>query len=666
MIKPQPGQLAAVCCRPTACPIAPAQATFQTIVQRNATKAGQEYLHHLAESRRIARSGEDAVADYQKLHLRTPDPEALSTAHLMLANFLDDIWLSAGARQDDVPILVLWNLNHVGSSLDEEKTGWRDRANAFQLLLQQRPSNSMGVILHKRAVSHLSRRSFHNNIAQHLEARNLELDIDLSLNYSRSHGNNRDSLTCHGWLCFSKGASGQSLAAKSLWAQSALLAGSIGELEQVRTEEMLAPMDAATRAFDAAAPGDISIKMRSQLTPQSTYERLVQEAVRGIKPKATNRDGVPMAVVCIVDNYNSAPGLALLKLQKEGCLAPRTAAGTSQSLTAEGPLDIRGILFPCSDTARDVVDFALKENAYRAWFNRQMVIPGHQRPPPQPWQDTYPEEPVFEVACLNSRGAFMVPQTAFKPFLDSDLVCMEAHAVMSRIQVAADSPSALLWTKLTPGSGGRLALPAGVVADVHEAPSTMPDAAGVTSVADLKKDGVLLADTPTPGGKMHVYVTKSNMAYIHVLADASVSRGERLLGLGSGGRKSEAEAEKCKEQKQACFPLEITSDSVEVFFPLAAGSGERLLTLYALLSQLTLDGHRKVGLSYHTLEAMEPHAQTGGLDRYKVQKVRPKFWGAKRARTREDEAGANNKLDCANIGALLNFDAIPNHYVKAS
>jgi hypothetical protein len=81
------------------------------------------------------------------------------------------------------------------------------------------------------------------------------------------------------------------------------------------------------------------------------------------------------------------------------------------------------------------------------------------------------------------------------------------------------------------------------------------------------------------------------------------------------------------------------------------------------MAQLTLQGHRSVNLSYHSMEPA-----TGGssnkIDRYAIKQVRPKWWCAKRVR---NEPGSDaQKIDWTNVGAFLNYAEIPNHYCKAT
>ena len=195
-------------------------------MRKNAVTAGQEYLQNLAESRRIARTGEDVVLDYLKFYARVEVHEAVAAAHMALAQFLDDIAASSAARADDIPVLTVWNLNAIGSTAEDENRAWQDLANSFQALLQNRPQSSMGLILHKKRLRTCLAGNSTAKSPRSWRAGALTLRFDISLNYNRSHGNNRESLTDHGWICFSRSGvtekAGQSLTASSPWASSAI------------------------------------------------------------------------------------------------------------------------------------------------------------------------------------------------------------------------------------------------------------------------------------------------------------------------------------------------------------------------------------------------------------------------------------------------------------
>ena len=112
------------------------------------------------------------------------------------------------------------------------------------------------------------------------------------------------------------------------------------------------------------------------------------------------------------------------------------------------------------------------------------------------------------------------------------------------------------------------------------------------------------------------------------------------------------------------LPLQITSDACHVYYTKAANTPEALVTLYGLVAQLTMEGYRQVGLSYHTLDVVPQSKQDKGIDRYTVTMVRPKFWAAKRSRSAPGDPGA--KYDSMNVGSAVSHDEIPNHYVKAA
>ena len=362
------------------------QASFEASVRAMANMASREYLHALAESRRIAQLGERAVAEHERFHVRVEDCESLNRAPVTVTDYLDQVAALASAKLEDIPILVIWNLNSLGGTQAEEKEGWKARANAFSSLLQARPNNTLGLIIHRKATSSCSRWSFHSAVATHLEKAGLDVDIDLSLGFNRGHGNNRDSLTVHGWL-----ATCQGRLASSPWAGSALLAGSIHGLEQLRTDEMHRPLDPATVPYEGGARGgDVSAKQRGQALPTSAYERMLREAVNGLRSAARNKKNARVVVAVVVDNYDSSPVMAILNEQRQllapapatgGAGAPATGGagapatgGAGVPATGGDALDIRGLIFPASPVAKTVASHAIKEQVYKWWL--QPLFPG--------------------------------------------------------------------------------------------------------------------------------------------------------------------------------------------------------------------------------------------------------------------------------------------------
>lgn len=320
-------------------------------------------------------------------------------------------------------------------------------------------------------------------------------------------------------------------------------------------------------------------------------------------------------------------------------------------------MDVRGVVFATSKTALNLTTFALTSAVYKAWFNREFIIPGHPRPPMQPWTEEFcSTAPEMELASLTTDGKFMVPESVLRPFLDSDATALEAHQLLGSFLRDAEAADAPRWTLQKKGLvDGNTPLQLGEVA---EAPSSMPVSDGISSVADIIKRGVL-CDTQMPNGKIQILVTKDSRGYAHILTDITVSRGEKFLLMGSGGRKDADEAAKLS-QTVASFPVEINNDATEVWF--SQNGSEMLLTIYALIAQLTLQGHRSVNLSYHVMEPASG-GSSSKIDRYQIKQVRPKWWCAKRVRS---EPGSDNqRLDWTNVGAFVNYAEIPNHYCKA-
>ena len=637
------------------------EATFEAAVQAQSASTTREYLHNLAESRRVAGVGERAVADFAMTHLRVADDDdALAKAQVAVSAFVEQIATLEGTRVDEIPVLVVWNLNSIGNTQADERDGWKCRATAFANLLQSRPTSSVGVVIHRRSTSYGSRRAFHAHIASALEKAGIDVDMDLSLNFVRSHGNSRECLTLHGWLAICAGRMSKT------WAGSTLLLGSIQGLSQPTQADMWKPQDPASVPYEAGSrASDVSVKQRSQALPANAYERLLTEALQGAEVQAKSKRGAPLACVAVLDNYNSNSALAILNVQKKLLAPGAQAAGCA----AASSVDIRGIILPITAAGRAVAAHAVKEQAFKWWYNREIAIDGHARPAPQPWAGERPSAPRLAVGKLNDQGQFFVPDCVFKPFQEHDSTCMEATALQASLKTSFGKIDAPKWvvTQAAPGAGsgtiagtgtGTGSVPPRMIPQdgVHPVPDRTPAPGGIASADQLKaRHDSMAADTPTPNGKMHLYVTKEGACYAHVLSDVSVSRGERLLHMGSGARKDEADAVKCKECGQATFKIELSSDAEEVFF------AERAMTLYAALAQLTLDGHRSVSVYYHLVKPAEIR---GSAERYEVKPARSKFWAAKRSRTAPSEAGS--RWDTSNIGALLCYDEVPNHYVKVT
>ena len=490
----------------------------------------------------------------------------------------------------------------------------------------------------------MSRHQFHSNVGSFLEKQGLDIDHDLSLTYDRVHKNNRDALVLNCWMVFVKNKNGM-----AFWANSNLVMGHVAGLQHLRTEDMLAPIDPRNAPFEGGhRPGDISIKMRSQQTPMTTYQKIIETALTG--------GNHARVVVVVVDPYNASPAQAIFNIQKNGIASSSTPGRSLTAPAEETKMDVRGLIFATSTTALNLGNFALKQTVFKSWFNREFVIPGHSRPPMQPWTEEFRSSvPEMEVASLSGEGKFMVPESILRPFIDSDATALEAHTMLGNLIRDAEAADAPRWTLVKKGD---VSTPP-VLGEVADVPSVMPVTDGIASVADVVKKG-LLCDTQMPNGKVRILVTKENRGYAHILTDITVSRGEKFLLMGSGGRKDAEEASKLSATV-ASFPVDINNDATEVWF--SQNGSESLVTIYSLMAQLTLQGHRSVNLSYHVMEPA-----TGGssnrIDRYTIKQVRPKWWCAKRVR---NEPGSDaQKIDWTNVGAFLNYAEIPNHYCKAT
>ena len=179
------------------------QATFETAVKNNATMQGREYIHNLAESRRIGKAGEKAVNDFMRQFVCICADTQLAAPDL--GAFLDLVAHENACKVDEIPVLVYWNLNTVGSSKKDEQEGWKAVADAFKQQICMRPAVSMGIVVHKKAVSHMTRRAFHNAVATYLEKAGLDMDIDVSLISAGMATTRKASLTMPGWPSFVAG-----------------------------------------------------------------------------------------------------------------------------------------------------------------------------------------------------------------------------------------------------------------------------------------------------------------------------------------------------------------------------------------------------------------------------------------------------------------------------
>jgi len=169
----------------------------------------------------------------------------------------------------------------------------------------------------------------------------------LSLTYDRVHKNNRDALVLSCWMVFVKNKNGM-----AFWANSNLVMGHVAGLQHLRTEDMLAPIDPRNAPFEGGhRPGDISIKMRSQQTPMTTYQKIIETALTG--------GNHARVVVVVVDPYNASPAQAIFNIQKNGIASSSTPGRSLTAPAEETKMDVRGLIFATSTTALNLSNFAL-------------------------------------------------------------------------------------------------------------------------------------------------------------------------------------------------------------------------------------------------------------------------------------------------------------------
>lgn len=626
-------------------------AVFKSALKDIETAKSREYIHMLQDVRRIASSGDGAVRDFQRVFHHTADSASWPAATLLLSNFVRQVAGSTSCTADSIPILCIWNLNSLGSAKDDEDHGWQPIADALGQMLQGRPNTTMGVILHKRACTHSTRRAFHNRVAMYMEKAHVNLDTDLSLTYTRSHRNNRESLTNHGWLAFVGDTSGQPLATNP-WASSQLvLAGSVQNLEQARLADRITPRAPATIPFEGGeGTNSLSSKARSQTTSEDTYKRIVEEALADLPATGSkNKLGLPVVVVVLLDPYDSKASMALLKMQM-------ATKGRSHGPEPHFPVDLYVLALPSTTVTKQVTLHAVSTHVYQQWFNKMYTIEGHARPTPQTWSGDYPSNPPdMEVASTTSDGFFSVPNASVKQFLEAEGTCMEAHRYLAALE--AQKPT-LKWTR---EERGRLSAPPSL-REAEPAPTTEPTSGGITSVDDLTAAG-LLADVPSTNGALRILVTRDFKFYVHVVTATSVTQGDRLCQMGSGGRKDEEEANQAKAQGKLVIPIRLENDASHVCFQRSGAATDQLFTFYGLHSQLTLEGIRSIGLNYHTFEPVT--GGSGAVERFQMRVARQKYWVTRRVRGAAEVEGQSTSYDTSNVGCLMSLADVPNRFIKA-
>ena len=314
------------------------------------------------------------------------------------------------------------------------------------------------------------------------------------------------------------------------------------------------------------------------------------------------------------------------------------------------------LVLPSTAVNKQVTTHAVTTHVYQQWFNKLYAIEGHVRPTAQPWSGDYPgNPPEMEVASVTSEGFFSVPSAAVKQFLEAEGTCMEAHRYLSSLDALKPT---MKWVR---EERGRLTAPP-ALRDAEPAPTSEPAAGGITSVADLTAAG-LAADVPSANGTLRILVTRDFKFYVHVVTATTVTQGDRLCQMGSGGRKDEEEANQAKTQGKLVIPIRLESDAAHVFFQRTGAATEQLFTFYGLHSQLTLEGVRTIGLNYHTFEPA-----TGGstsVERFQMRVVRQKYWVTRRVRGAAELEGQNTSYDPSNVGCLMPLADVPNHFVKA-
>ena len=154
--------------------------------------ADARILHDLAEASRIAGDGAAAAESHCKTHAFMPaiGSTTLEQAACTFSKFLDDIALLENHVGKMIPSLIVWDLNGIPANLltgGEEPLQTRlcQQLHLMKDLLAARPQYTMGIIIERRSnpPGRMTRRAFHAAIYSNLEAKGIDCDTDLALNF---------------------------------------------------------------------------------------------------------------------------------------------------------------------------------------------------------------------------------------------------------------------------------------------------------------------------------------------------------------------------------------------------------------------------------------------------------------------------------------------------
>ena len=173
-----------------------------------------------------------------------------------------------------------------------------------------------------------------------------------------------------------------------------------------------------------------------------------------------------------------------------------------------------------------------------------------------------------------------------------------------------------------------------------------------------------MVDTPNANGKITVRIAPDGRAFGEVAGEVTVARGSIFLLPGNGGAKEPEAAQKAREEKLLALPMKIEKDTTEILYGLQKTDPQHIITLYAVLGQLTIQGYAGARLNHHDL-TKEGATHAGGMHRMKITQTVPKVWIATKRRKRvanQDEPTPPTWREAAMH--LYDHSKIPNEYVK--
>ena len=119
--------------------------------------------------------------------------KVLETGASTFSKFLGDIALLENSGGKPLPSIIGWDLNGIPTNLltggeEPMQTRLCQQLHLMKEILTARPKYTMGIIIERRSTppGRMTRRAFHTAIYSNLEAKDIDCDTDLALNFKET------------------------------------------------------------------------------------------------------------------------------------------------------------------------------------------------------------------------------------------------------------------------------------------------------------------------------------------------------------------------------------------------------------------------------------------------------------------------------------------------